>query len=107
MKNYVQTGETMEFTAGSTITGGSVVVQGGILGVAVASAASGARYQLRVAGVVEVPKTAAQAWTEGAVLYWSGTAFTTTVTGAIRGCAAAAAASADTVGLVRLNGVAA
>lgn len=108
MKTYIQPGETMDFTSAGAVASGAVVVVGSILGVAVAATTgAGQTLTLRVQGVVEVPKTAAQAWSEGALLYWSGTAFTTTVTGSARGCAARSALAADTVGIVRLNGTAA
>lgn len=107
MKNFKQIGDTLTITAGSAVSSGDFVVQGNIRGVAVADAANGEQLVLKLSGVFELPKTAAQTYTAGDALYWSGTAVTSVVTGAIIGSAHADAQSADTVADVRLNGIAA
>jgi predicted RecA/RadA family phage recombinase len=59
--------------------------------------------------VGDLAKVSAQAWTEGAKIYWDDTAknFTTTSGGnTLAGVAAAAAANPSATGKVRLDGVA-
>lgn len=108
MKNFKQLGDTITITAGAAISSGDFVVQGNLSGVAVADAANGEQVVLKLTGVFELPKTAAQTYTAGDLLYWDGSAaVTSVVTGAVIGAANADAASADTVCDVRLNGIAA
>jgi predicted RecA/RadA family phage recombinase len=109
MKNFVQCGESLEFTApaGGVVSGNAYVI-GSLLVVAAASAPEGARFVGVTEGVFLLPK-AAGAWTEGALLYWD-TANNNIVTAQSAtarrvGCAAAAAAADATVGAIRLNGV--
>ena len=54
--NYVQEGKVMEFTAGSALSSGDVVVIGGLIGVVVADVANGAQGQAAVEGVFNLPK---------------------------------------------------
>ena len=60
------------------------------------------------AGVFDLPKTSAQAWTAGAPIYWDpAEAEATSAADAgnvLIGCAAAAAANPSATGRVRLNG---
>ena len=63
----------------------------------------------QITGVVTIKKTSAQAWTQGALIYWDNTAkeATTTSTSNTRiGCALVAAANPSATGTVRLNGIA-
>ncbi len=106
MKNFKHIGDTVTFTAGAAISSGDYVVQGGLRGVAVADAANGEQVTLKLSGVFELPKTAAQTYAAGDLLYWDGSAVTSAVTGSVIGAAHDAAASADTVCDVRLNGIA-
>jgi predicted RecA/RadA family phage recombinase len=108
MKNYVQSGGTLTLTAP---TGGVVGGQGYLIGavfvVAVASAAEGKPFAGKTIGVFEMAKTAAQAVTEGALIYWDNTnrLVTTTSSGNTKiGAASQAALAADAAALVRLNG---
>lgn len=108
MKNYVQNGDTLALTApvGGVVSGTAYLI-GAIVVVAIHSAAAGATFQGRVEGVFNLPKATGAAWTEGAKLYWDNAAknFTTTSAGnTFAGNAAAAAASGDTTGVVRLAG---
>lgn len=105
MKNFVQPGDVISVPAPANVTAGGAVLVGSLFGVAVNTALSGAAVEIAVTGVFDLPKTAAQAWTVGQLLYWSGTAVTNVAsTNKLIGVAAAAAQSADTVGRVRLNG---
>lgn len=109
MNNYVQDGNVMQFTAPSGgVVAGSVYKIGQLVGVAAETVAQDLPFAFVVTGVVSgVPKATSQSWTEGAVVYWNGTAFTTTASSnTLAGVAAAAAGSSDTTGTVRLNGIA-
>ncbi len=105
MKNFVQPGDVISVAAPANVNAGAAVLVGSLFGVAVNTALSGAQVEIAVTGVFDLPKTAAQAWTVGQLLYWSGTAVTNVAsTNKLIGVAAAAALSADTIGRVRLNG---
>jgi predicted RecA/RadA family phage recombinase len=80
---------------------------GGIFGVAQETVLSGADVVLVRRGVFTHAKTAAQAWTVGAKLYWDDTnkVFTTTASGnTLVGAAAVAAANPTDTGTVVLDG---
>lgn len=105
MKTYIQPGETISVPAPANVLAGAGVLVGSLFGVAVTTALSGADVEIAIEGVYDLPKTAAQAWTVGQLLYWSGTAVTNVAsTNKLIGVAARAQLSADTVGRVRLNG---
>lgn len=105
--NFVQSGDVMTYTAGGTISSGDPVQFGQSFGVALIDATSGNPVEVAMTGVWTLPKVSAQAWTEGALIYWTGTACTTTATGSLLiGTAAAAAANPSATGVVRLNGAA-
>ena len=107
MKNYVGDGNALTVTAPAAVSAGAGVLIGSIFGVAANDAASGAEVVINTTGVYDLAKTAAQAWTAGALLYWSGTAVTNVAsTNKLIGCAARAELAAATVGRVRLNGIA-
>jgi predicted RecA/RadA family phage recombinase len=104
MKNYIAEGDTLTITAGSAIPSGSGVLVGSVFGVAAADIASGAEGPINLTGIYDLPKTAAQAWTAGALIYWSGTACTNVAsTNKLIGIATRAQLAADTLGRVRLN----
>jgi predicted RecA/RadA family phage recombinase len=112
MQNYVKPGNIMTFTAptGGVVSGTAYLI-GSLLVVAQASAAEGAEFEGVVEGVVTLPKTDEQAWTEGQKIYWdAGNACCTNVAtaGQLVGVAAAAVASTQglVTGQVRLNGAA-
>ena len=112
MQNYVKPGNVMTFTAPSGgVVSGTPYLIGSLLVVAQASAAEGAEFEGLVEGVVTMPKTDSQAWTEGQKIYWdAGNSCCTNVATAGQLVGVAAAAVAVTTGLVtgqvRLNGVA-
>lgn len=57
MKNYVQDGDFIKFTAGATITSGMLVKVGDLFGVAVTDVANGSEGVLALEGVFTIPKT--------------------------------------------------
>lgn len=110
---YVQDGDIMDYAnAGSAIASGAVVAVGNLIGVALADiAATSGVGSVALEGVFTLPKVTGTAWTQGAKLLWDASAgkfdlgTATPATGDISGCcvAFAAAASAATTGLVKLN----
>lgn len=107
MKNFIQTGEILEVVAPYNVTSGSGVLVGKLFGIACTDALSGAPVNIKRTGVFTHAKTSAQAWTQGADLYWDDTAkvFTTTATSnTLVAKAALAAANPSGVGTVVLNG---
>ena len=57
MKNYVQNGDYITFTAGATITSGMIVKVGSLFGVALTDVANGSTGTLALRGVFTLPKT--------------------------------------------------
>lgn len=107
MKNALFSGNNVTLPAPYALTSGQLAQVGSIIGVAQAAAASGADVVLVREGVFTLTKTAAQAWTQGATLYWDNAARSVTTTVAsnkIIGTAFVAALAADTVGQVLLDG---
>ncbi|WP_428924990.1 DUF2190 family protein [Marinibacterium sp. SX1] len=70
MKNYSHPGETLTVTAPAAVVSGAGVLVGAIFGVAQFSAASGDPVEIKRRGVFSLPKTGAQAWTQGDALFW-------------------------------------
>lgn len=106
-KQYVNAGETVEFVngTGSDIAVDDVVVQDAFIGVALVDIADGSSGSVRRCGNWRnMPKATGTAWTQGLVLNFNGSEFTTASggVGGLDGCAmaSAAAASGDTVGEV-------
>ncbi|MFO1209011.1 MAG: DUF2190 family protein [Amaricoccus sp.] len=82
---------------------------GSIFGVAGHDALSGTEVETQVTGVIDLAKTASQAWTAGAKVYWDNTAkrVTNVASGnTLVGVALLAVGSGaeEVVGRVRLNG---
>lgn len=111
---FKQPGEVVDYAndTGSDIAAGAVVIMGILLGVALVDIADGESGAVAIEGVFELAKTAGTAWVEGNALDWdaSASAFQVTATitpasGDLELCAVAhaVAASAATVGLVRLT----
>ena len=106
MKNYVQDGNVLTLTAPYDVAAGAGFQVGSIIAIATSAAQSGDAVEGLVAGVVEVAKTSAQAWTVGVPVFWDNTQreFTTTSLGnALAGVAVAAAPNPSATGRVRLN----
>ena len=66
---FVHDGSSVDYTPGSALTAGDVVVQGTLVGIAKVDVAAGALGALAVLGVFDVAK-AAVAFTPGAAVYW-------------------------------------
>lgn len=108
MKNYVQPGENITLTMTADVASGAGVLIGSIFGVAQGKALAGEDLVLVRRGIFDMPKTAAQAWTVGAKIYWDDTnkVCTTTASGnTLVGAAVDAAANPSGVGRVLLDGV--
>jgi len=106
MKNFVQPGDIVTVTAPADVSSGTIVVVGTLFGVAATDAESGAAVEIKTSGVFALPKTSAQAWTEGAKIYWDGTAkeaTTVSTSNTLIGHAVAAAANPSATGVVRLS----
>jgi len=74
MKNFVQNGDYLDFTAAATITSGQLVQVGDLHGVAMTDVANGARGVLALKGVYTLPKLTAasgDATTAGGPVYFS------------------------------------
>jgi predicted RecA/RadA family phage recombinase len=107
MKNFIQDGDTLTLTAPYTVAAGAAFKVGSIIAVATSAALSTATVEGLVAGVVDVAKVSAQAWTVGAPIYWDDSAklmTTTSSTNTLAGVATAVAANPSATGRVRLNG---
>jgi predicted RecA/RadA family phage recombinase len=107
MKNFIQRGDVLTITAGADLVSGQGLLVGDLFGVVTVGVASGAKTELHVGGgVFELPKVSAQAWTQGASIYWDDTAkncTTTTSTHKKIGVAAAVADNPSATGRVLLN----
>lgn len=107
MRNYVQPGAVITVPAPAAVVSGAGVLIGSLFGVAGHDAAIGAQVDLHVDGVFDIAKVGSQAWTVGALIYWTGTAATNVAsTNKLIGVAVAAvgAGAGETIGRVRLNG---
>ena len=106
MRNFIQPGKVLTMTAptGGVVSGAFVKI-GAIFGVAATTAAEGEEFELATGDVFELPKTSAEAWVRGDVIYaTSGGIMTTVSSGNSKvGVAAAIAANPSGSGLVRLN----
>lgn len=107
MKNFVQYGDTISLIAPYALVSGTGFLVGALFAVAVFDAANGAPVEGRVEGVFTLPKTAAQAWTQGQKVYWDSVnkrCDSDGTVGPLIGAAAEAAANPSGIGTVRLNG---
>ena len=106
MTNFIQCGDTIEYTnSGSAIAAGAPVVVGALVGIAVNDiAASTGTGVLMLEGVFNLAKNTSTAISLGDPLYWSASAaeITKTATDAPIGTAHSAAASSDTTVNVKL-----
>ncbi|NIB44819.1 DUF2190 family protein [Pseudomaricurvus alkylphenolicus] len=108
MKNYIQPGKVVTFTAAATVASGAGVLVGSLFGVSVGAVANGAEGEMETEGVYELPKNQADTPAQFADAYWDDTnkRVTTTDTGNTK---IGVFMKADATGLataeVRLNGV--
>ena len=107
MKNYIQLGENLTFTvSGSAVVGGNGQLIGDTFGVVAGDAAVGEDAVLSLVGVFEIDAKTADAWSQGAKLYWDDTAkeLTDTASGKREvGVAWADKAASATVAQIKLN----
>ena len=73
MKNFVQEGDRLLYTAGADIASGAGVKVGVRFGVATAAIANGATGVLAMEGVYTIPKLGTDVVAQGALLYWDDT----------------------------------
>lgn len=110
MINYRQSIQSPNFTAPNPgVVSGAPVLIGSLLVVPSVDADEGDSFAAETTGIFELSKTTGEAWTEGQKIYWNaGTSKVSTTSGGntLVGTASAVAGSADTTGLVRLDGVA-
>lgn len=108
MRNFIQKGETLTVSAPYDVASGGGVLVGKLFGIACFDAKAGDDVEIKRTGVFDHAKTAAQAWTVGADVFWDNTAkvFTTTSTGGntLVAKAVAIAANPSDIGRVVLNG---
>ena len=114
MKNYLQPGRTMSFTAAAAFASGAVVAIGNVLGVAAGDVAQGAQGELALDGVFTVPKVTGAVIAKGESVTWDASAgafddnLATPAAGDITGAAAfafEAAGNGATTVAIRFTGV--
>lgn len=106
--NFVQDGDILTLTAPYTRTAGQGALIGtALFGVAITGVASGALAAFQMCGIHTLPKTSAQAWTVGALIYWDNSQKECTTTSGgntLIGVAVAVADNPSATGQVRLYG---
>jgi predicted RecA/RadA family phage recombinase len=105
MANYVQTGDFVDYTPGSAVTAGDVVVQEELVGVAVHDIAASALGAIRVDGVFDIAKDG-NSMAAGVKVYWDASYSRVTETvgsNKLVGKVVIAAAAGDSTARVRLN----
>ena len=105
---YVHEGKSIDYTPGSDVSAGDVVVQGDLVGIAKLDIAASALGALAVTGVFDLPKTTGvgEAIPAGANVYWDagdGVAKTDDESGANKGLGKAIAAAGDDDETVRVR----
>jgi predicted RecA/RadA family phage recombinase len=108
MATFIHDGNSIDYTPGSAVTAGAVVVQGELVGVAKVDIPASTLGALAVAGVFDFPKAtgAGTAIAAGANCYWNAGAqqATTTATGnKLIGKCVRAAADADATVRIRMS----
>lgn len=105
--NFKQPGDVVTLTAPYTRTSGQGALVGSLFGVALADVTSAAEGEFATEGVFELPKTSAQAWTQGQKIYWDNSnkrCDNDPTVGMLIGVATTAADNPSSTGIVRLNG---
>ncbi|MVO14814.1 DUF2190 family protein [Parasedimentitalea huanghaiensis] len=108
MKNHKHDGEVIPVIAPYDVKSGEGCKVGALFGVASTDTLAGQLVQLRRRGVFDLVKTSAQAWTQGAKIYWddANKRCTTATSGnSVIGAASVAAADPSDTSLVLLDGV--
>lgn len=105
-KKFIQPGEVINYTAGSALASGAVVVIGKRIGVLLVDLSSGETGPAQVTGVFELTKLTTDDVTQGAVLYWDAGNSRLTLTASthnVAGYAWKAAGTSATTAQVKLN----
>ena len=103
---FVQPGQVLDYTPGSNVTAGQVVLIGVRIGVALTAIAANATGPLQVSGVFNIAKLSTDVVAQGAALYWDNgnSRLTTTSAGnTLAGYAAAAAGNGATTVAIKIN----
>jgi predicted RecA/RadA family phage recombinase len=103
---FVQPGDVLDYTPGSAVANGKMVVAGARVGIALAAIAAGATGPLGVRGVFTYAKLSTDNMAQGALVYYDAAndRLTTTASGnTLAGYAAAAAGATTTSVNVALN----
>lgn len=106
MINFIQKGGTLTFAAPYDVASGAGFLVGAMFAVAVRAALSGAPVEGLRKGVFTLPKTSAQAWTQGQKVYWDDSnkrCDSDGTVGLLIGTAAEIAANPTATGIVVLN----
>ncbi|WP_282052768.1 DUF2190 family protein [Phaeobacter inhibens] len=108
MKNYVKPGDHLPVIAPADVKSGGLVKVGALTGIAQHDALAGEEVEIVRKGCFTLPKVSAQAWAQGAKIYWitADAKCTTTASGnTLIGAAVLDAANPSDSGLVLLDGV--
>ncbi|MEX2186319.1 MAG: DUF2190 family protein [Pirellulales bacterium] len=103
---FVQVGESIDYTPGSAVAAGDVVVQGDLVGVAKVPITANVLGALAVTGVFDFAKNTGVSFTVGQILYWDDTANQATTTSAGNkqiGKVVRAAGTSDTTVRIRVS----
>lgn len=108
MATFIHDGSSIDYTPGSAVTAGAVVVQGELVGVAKVDIPAGTLGALAVAGVFDFPKATGSgtAIAAGANCYWNAAAQQATTSSSgnkLIGKCVRAAADADTTVRIRMS----
>lgn len=104
---FYQRGESVDYRPANDTAAGSVIVQGGLVGITKLDIPANTLGSIAVSGIYKVVKKTSEAITTGAVIYWDATneVATTTAGDIVLGLATADANATDADVLVLLNGV--
>lgn len=108
MKNFINSGDTLDVAAPADVLSGAGVMIVALFGVATANKLSGQTVAIKTKGVFELPKLTANTWAVGDKVNWNNTnkefqLATTTLDNAAT--VVEAATSSDSVGKVKLTPV--
>lgn len=100
---FISPGKTVDYTASASVTAGTVVVQGELVGIAETDIEEGMTGALGVEGVYEVVKDSSNI-TAGAIVYWDNSAKKATGTeGSNKRLGLAVSAAGTGVGVVQVK----
>jgi predicted RecA/RadA family phage recombinase len=105
MQNFIQEGTVLTLVAPRALTSGEGFLVGSQFAVATSASLISVDVEGLTEGVVSLPKTSAQAWTQGQKIYWDNTNFrcdSTSTIGILIGVATEVAANPSSTGVVKL-----